>query len=142
MGARFTPTLAFLDPEGGLALKLVGDHRPYRFRAALEYVAGGHYREEGFRDYLARGDVNEGAGQTRLRQPELFDPPPTPWSAATDPAIRALLERLDRVQLDLWSDWATCSAISPAAATRGSPTTGCGGRHGGGDRRRRGGEFR
>ncbi|MFV1973110.1 MAG: thioredoxin family protein [Thiohalobacterales bacterium] len=54
---NFTPSVVFYDVDGNEALRLRGYYPPYRFRAALEYVADGHYRTEQFRDYLARADV-------------------------------------------------------------------------------------
>lgn len=54
---HFTPTLLFFDKNRRLALRLTGYYPPYPFRAALEYVAGGHYLKEDFRSYLARADV-------------------------------------------------------------------------------------
>lgn len=132
VGAQFTPTLVFLDADGRVALKLVGYHHPYQFRAALEYVADGHYKRESFREYLARGDLDEGAGQTVLRQRELFEPPPYALDRSrfpgqrplvvffeeirchpcdvlhlgplSEPEILARLRKFDRVQLDMWAD--------------------------------------
>lgn len=54
--AALTPTLVFYDQQGRLALRLTGYHPPYELRAALEYVADGHFRGQRFRDYLARGE--------------------------------------------------------------------------------------
>ncbi len=53
---NFTPSIIFYDRAGREALRLRGYYPPYQFRAALEYVADGHYARESFRDYLARGD--------------------------------------------------------------------------------------
>jgi len=129
---QFTPTLVFYDTAGNVALRLSGYHPAYLFRAALEFAADGHYREESFRDYLARGDVAEGAGQTELRDRELFSPPPYALDRSKFPAqrplmvsfeetachacdvlhlgplqqprVRKLLDQVDLVQLDMWSD--------------------------------------
>lgn len=54
---NFTPSVVFYGLDGEEALRLRGYYPPYRFRAALEYVADGHYREETFPKYLARADV-------------------------------------------------------------------------------------
>jgi len=54
---NFTPSMVFYTTDGNEALRLRGYYPPYRFRAALEYVADGHYRNEEFREYLARADV-------------------------------------------------------------------------------------
>lgn len=56
LGTNFTPSLVFYDSEGKIALRLRGYYPPYQFRAALEYVAGGHYQREKFPVYMARGD--------------------------------------------------------------------------------------
>ena len=50
LGTDFTPSLIFYDAKGRIALRLRGYYPPYQFRAALEYVAGGHY--------LRRGEVD------------------------------------------------------------------------------------
>ena len=54
---NFTPSVVFYTTDGEEALRLRGYYPPYRFRAALEYVADGHFRNEPFREYLARADV-------------------------------------------------------------------------------------
>jgi len=54
---NFTPSLIFYDTVGAEVLRLRGYYPPYRFRAALEYVADAHYQDESFRQYLARADV-------------------------------------------------------------------------------------
>ena len=54
---NLTPSIIFYDRDGHEVLRLRGYYPPYRFRAALEYVADVHYRKESFRDYLARADV-------------------------------------------------------------------------------------
>ena len=54
---NFTPSLIFYDAAGAEVLRLRGYYPPYRFRAALEYVADAHYRDETFPQYLARADV-------------------------------------------------------------------------------------
>jgi len=53
--ANFTPTLIFYDNAGNKVLRLVGYYGVYKFRAALEYVADFHYKQETFKHYLARG---------------------------------------------------------------------------------------
>ena len=46
---NFTPSLVFYNADGREVLRLRGYYPPYRFRAALEYVADGHYTSENFR---------------------------------------------------------------------------------------------
>jgi len=57
--ANFTPTLIFYNHSGKEVHRLVGYYAVYRFRAALEYVADEHYKNEIFKSYLARGDMPE-----------------------------------------------------------------------------------
>ncbi len=73
---NFTPTLLFLDQQGRVVYRLTGYRPPYYFRAALEYVADGHYLKEGFRDYLARAEAAEEYGNDALNASPLFRPPP------------------------------------------------------------------
>ncbi|MTW19913.1 thioredoxin family protein [Allochromatium palmeri] len=72
----FTPSLLFYDAEGRLALRLRGYYPPYQFRAALEYVADGHYQRESFDDYLARGDERLVFDSEDLNDQPFFSPPP------------------------------------------------------------------
>lgn len=129
---NFTPSLIFYDREGREALRLRGYYPPYQFRAALEYVADGHYRTEGFPEYLARGEGSFAFEPGDLNEDDLFTPPPHNLDRSRvpserplvvffeqgdchacdvlhneplrEPAIRGLLERLDNVQLDMGSD--------------------------------------
>lgn len=131
-GINFTPTLVFHDTAGRVALRLPGYYPPYKFRAALEYVADGHYRKEDFRSYLARADVPMVFEAGDLNYEDFFQPPPhaldrSRWPAdrplavffeqgdchACDilhtgpllqPGIRDRLRRMETVQLDLWGD--------------------------------------
>jgi thioredoxin-related protein len=49
---QFTPTLLFLDEQGGVALRMNGYQPPERFRAALDYVRAQREKEQSFTDYL------------------------------------------------------------------------------------------
>ncbi len=73
--AQLTPTLVFFDPEGKQVLRLVGYHPPYDLRAALEFVADAHYRQESFPHYLARGEPSL-HGEGELNHESFFSPPP------------------------------------------------------------------
>ena len=73
---NFTPSLIFYDAEGNQALRLRGYYPPYRFRAALEFVADGHYRRESFRDYLAHADPPPKFELGDLNEQEFFSPAP------------------------------------------------------------------
>ncbi|EGV31990.1 hypothetical protein ThidrDRAFT_1564 [Thiorhodococcus drewsii AZ1] len=75
-GTDFTPSILFFDAEGRIALRLRGYYPPYQFRAALEYVADGHYRRESFRDYLARGENRMLFDPEDLNEEPFFAPPP------------------------------------------------------------------
>ncbi len=54
--ANFTPSLIFYNAQGQKALMLRGFYPPYKFRAAMEYVERGYYKEESFRDYMFRAN--------------------------------------------------------------------------------------
>lgn len=73
---NLTPTLVFYDRDGIEALRLQGYYPPYKFRAALEFVADGHYRDEPFRDYLQRADPPMAFDMGGMNQEEFFQPPP------------------------------------------------------------------
>ena len=129
---NFTPSLLFFNIEGKEVLKLQGYHPPYKFRAALEYVADEHYKTESFRDYLARGELAEGYGEDILNTHPSFMSPPYLLDRSriaaqrplvvlfeqkrchacdvlhagplSHPEITQRLKRLDVVQLDLRSE--------------------------------------
>ncbi len=76
MKTQFTPSFLFIDRDGKVALRLAGYHPPYEFQAALEFVADEHYREEPFRDYLARAESIQGLAGDALNEHEIFARPP------------------------------------------------------------------
>ncbi len=136
---NFTPSLVFIDPHGKMVLRLRGYRPPYQFRAALEYVADGHYREESFADYLARAEGAYSYGKNTLNREDFFAPPPYNLDRSrfpgqrplivfferrrchacdvlhagplADPRIRKLIGKMDTVQLDMESD---TPVITPA----------------------------
>ncbi len=142
--AMFTPTLVFLDREGKEALVLRGYYPPYQFRAALEYVADGHYHKEGFAAYLDRAADRLTFEPTDLNEESFFSPPPYNLNrtklpgerplavffeqgnchacdvlhvqALQDPAIQQLFYSFDNVQLDIDSD-------TPVITPNGRKTT-------------------
>lgn len=142
--ANLTPTLLFYDKTGQPALKLTGYYPPYKFRAALEYVADGHYRNETFRDYLLRADPELAARDGELNPAPFFAAPPHNLDRSRLPGQRPLVvffeqgdchacdvlhsgpltrdrirERLagfDSVQLDIWAD-------TPVVTPAGERTT-------------------
>ena len=136
---NFTPSLIFYDAEGEEALRLRGYYPPYQFRAALEYVADGHYKLESFPDYLARADDRQVFEPGDLNEEAYFIPPPHNLDRSRfpgqrplvvffeqgnchacdvlhgqplrDPAINKLIRGFDNVQLDIHSD---APVITPA----------------------------
>ncbi len=144
LDTNFTPSLVFYDATGQVVLQLRGYYPPYLFRAALEYVADGHYAREAFRAYIARGDPTLRFEPGDLIDEPFFVPPPhnldrrhlvseQPLAVffeqgnchACDilhtqplqrPEVRALLDKIESVQLDMWSD-------APVIKPNGQPST-------------------
>ncbi|MEE4659531.1 MAG: thioredoxin fold domain-containing protein [Halieaceae bacterium] len=144
LNTNFTPSLVFYDRDGRIALRLRGYYPPYQFRAALEYVAGGHYQREPFPVYMARGDSTLRFEKGDLVEQPFFERPPynldrsrMPGSMPlvvffeqgnchacdvlhTDPLsrsqIRERFEKFETVQLDMWSD-------TPVITPQGKATT-------------------
>ena len=73
---NFTPSLVFYDDDGRVALRLRGYYPPYQHRAAIEYVADGHYKRETFAAYLERGDPTLHFEPGDLIEDPLFTAPP------------------------------------------------------------------
>lgn len=141
---QFTPTLIFLDAERREALRLSGYYPPYKFRAALEYVADGYYLKEDFRTYLARADVSLVFEAGTMNVEDFFSPAPYALDRSRWPGERPLvvffeqgdchacdvlhtgplrqddisrrLAQLETVQLDMWSD-------TPVLTPAGEKTT-------------------
>ncbi len=142
---NFTPSLIFYTLEGREVLRLQGYPSPYRFRAALEYVADGHYREESFDEYLARANPPLAFEMDGLNQGDFFTPPPyvldrtylpgkTPLLVSFEqgnchacdvlhsaplqnPEIQQLLTAFESVQLDIGAD---TPVITPAGVRTNS----------------------
>lgn len=132
LGTNFTPSLVFFDADGQVALRLRGYYPPYQFRAALEYVAGGHYQREQFPVYMARGDQTLRFEPGDLVEEPFFSPPPHNLDRSRFPSdlplvvffeqgdchacdilhtqplrrnsVRNLFNRFESVQLDMWAD--------------------------------------
>ena len=128
---NFTPSLIFYDTVGAEVLRLRGYYPPYRFRAALEYVADAHYQDENFRQYLARADVPLVFEPGDLIEEPFFLPGPYMLDRSViagerplvvffeqgnchacdvlhtgplqDPEILTRFEQLENVQLPFWS---------------------------------------
>ncbi len=141
LGTNFTPSLVFFGPGGNEIFRLRGYYPPYRFRAALEYVAGHHYLRESFRDYLERADPPPKFERDDLNQQDFFMEPPylldrSHFSAnrplavffeqpschacdllhtalAADQRILHYCSLLDVVQLGMWSDTPVLTPTGP-----------------------------
>ena len=136
---NFTPSVVFYGQDGNEALRLRGYYPPYRFRAALEFVADNHYLNETFRDYLARADVPLVFEEGDLIDEDFFLPGPYMLDRSRVPGerplavvfeqgnchacdvlhtgplqdaeIRQRIEQLEAVQLSYWAD---TPVITPA----------------------------
>jgi thioredoxin-related protein len=141
---NFTPSVIFFDVEGHEVLRLRGYYPPYRFRAALEYVADRHYRNERYREFLARAGVPLVFEPGELSEESFFLPGPYMLDRSripaerplavffeqgnchacdvlhtgplADPEIRSLMEQLESVQLSFWED-------TPVVTPAGERTT-------------------
>ncbi len=124
----FTPTLLFLDEQGGVVLRVNGYYAPHKFNAALDYAAVHSGSGPSFREYLAGVSPSPASG--RLHSDPDFLPATAPLAAResgkpllvffeqkecapcdelhTDilqrPETREQLARLDAVLLDMWSN--------------------------------------
>ena len=144
LGTNFTPSLVFYDTDGKMALRLRGYYPPYQFRAALEYVAGAHYKREAFPVYMARGDATQRFEKADLNEEDFFSPPPYDLDRShfaaerplvvffeqgdchacdvlhtqplKQPALHRLFEQFDNVQLDMHAD-------TPVVTPDGKQTT-------------------
>ncbi|MBF0257066.1 MAG: thioredoxin fold domain-containing protein [Gammaproteobacteria bacterium] len=94
--ANFTPSLIFYDTQGRQALMLRGYYRPYQFRAALEYVADGHYRQESFAAYLERGEATLTFEPGELNDEPFFASPPHNLDRSRLPGERPLAVFFER----------------------------------------------
>lgn len=89
--AQLTPTLLFYVEGGRQALKLVGYYPPYKMRAALEYVADGHYKTRSFAEYLEQADPPPLFADETLNPDPLFSSPPYALDRSRFPARKPLL---------------------------------------------------
>lgn len=72
LGVQFTPMINFIGPDGKEIYRIAGYYPPQLFKAALDYVAQGHYRTTGFREYADR--VVREPGANGLRNAGFFSP--------------------------------------------------------------------
>ena len=127
---QFTPTLLFFDEAGQMILRLNGYLPPPRFKTALEYVAQSKEKEISYRDYIAANTAPSTSGE--LFKEDFFTPPPyvltrkrgakaRPFAVffeqkdcpscaelhqkvLTDKDTRAIIRKLNVIQLDMWSN--------------------------------------
>ncbi len=123
----FTPTLLFMDEQGGVVLRLNGYYPPHLFNAALDYGAKHSGSDPGFREYLAETDpapsmgvlhsdpsflspgmdlAARNSGKPLLVMFEQKDCAPCDELHADilqRPEARVQLARFDIVLLDMWS---------------------------------------
>lgn len=74
--ANFTPSLIYYDADGSKALMLRGYYPPYKFRAAMEFVEQGYYKEESFRHYMTRANPPPKFEIEEMNHADFFMPPP------------------------------------------------------------------
>ena len=84
---QFTPTLLFLDEQGKVALRVNGYYPPHKFMTALNYVAGHHENELGFREYLAKQNPVVASGKLHIEKGFL----PSPYNLSRKPGDKPLL---------------------------------------------------
>jgi thioredoxin-related protein len=89
--AQLTPTLLFYVKGRKQALKLVGYHPPYKLRAAMEYVADGHYQTQSFAEYLEQADPPPQFTEETLNPDPIFTSPPYALDRSRFPARKPLL---------------------------------------------------
>lgn len=144
--ANFTPTLLFFDHAGKEVHRMVGYYKPYTFRAILEYVADRHYATESFREYLSRGVKADSTDdevlnyrQFSMKKPYIlernritaqrpllviFEQPDChacdvlhAGALATD-ILTAQMNKLDVVQLDIWSQTPLIDSVGQKISAR------------------------
>jgi len=143
-GTNFTPSLIFYNEKGEQILRLRGFYPPYKFRAALKYVAEGFYKTEGLRQYMARADPGMIFDPDGLNEQDFFVRPPynldrrrfkaeiplvvffeqgkchacdvLHTGPMADGRLRAEVQKLEAVQLDMWSE-------EPVVTPQGKRTT-------------------
>ena len=129
MRVMFTPTMLFLDEQGGVALRVNGYYKPSKFKAALSYVAEKREGQERFAEYYQRIKPAPASGELH-REPFLLplDRLAGPTSASSGYKLvlfeqkqcpncdelhedilqraetRKQLAKLDVFQVDMWSN--------------------------------------
>ena len=88
---NFTPTLVFYNRDGIEALMLRGYYPPYRFRAALEYVADNHYQRMTFPEFLSIAPETMAFEDDEMIEESFFEPPPYALDRSRFPSDQPLL---------------------------------------------------
>lgn len=141
--ANFTPSLIFYDEDGTPVFRLRGFYPPYKFRAALQYVAEEFYKEETFAEYFARANQGEYFLLGGLNERDFFLPEPYALKELrkngkptavffeqgnchtcdllhSDPLAREEsineIEKMNVIQLNMWAD-------TPVITPQGKKTT-------------------
>jgi len=99
--ARLTPTLVFYGTDKTRLLKIIGFYPPEKFNRALDYIDGGHYKQQSFSKYLQGSTPTSGG----TRQPvkfdyTLFSKPPYMLDRTRTAAKRPLLVVFERPNCD------------------------------------------
>lgn len=113
LGIQFTPTLLFLDEQGGEALRLAGYQPPPKFMAALDYVIEKKENEVPFAEYLRAALPPPGAAAAPARPP-LFAAPPYALSAPAEPLAVLVTQR----QCEACDEWRAFLLSDDAAPWR------------------------
>ena len=129
---NFTPSLLFFNRDGIETLMLRGYYPPYRFRAALEYVADRHYERMTFPEFLSIAPTTMAFEEDEMIEEDFFESAPYALDRSRfpsdqpllvffeqgdcyacdvlhtgplqDPAIREQLKQFQSVQLNLTGD--------------------------------------
>lgn len=84
---QYTPTLLMLDEQGKVVLRINGYFAPHKFDVALDYVAGRHEKQTGFREFYAKSRPSEASGKLHRLAASL----PSPLRLKDDRGYRPLL---------------------------------------------------
>ena len=128
---NFTPSLVFYDADGTPVFRLRGFYPPYKFGAALKYVAEKFYETETFSEYFARASQGEYFLLGGLTERDFFLEPPYDMTSLvdngkptavffeqgnchacdllhSDPLAKddsiAEIEKMNVIQLNMWAD--------------------------------------
>ncbi|NOX09632.1 MAG: thioredoxin fold domain-containing protein [Gammaproteobacteria bacterium] len=89
----FTPTLIFLNKDGRPVMRMNGYYPPHKFRAVLDYVAGGYWQKQGFRDYFSALNPLPSTGE--LYHDDRYLLPPYDLGKRTSKPLLVLFEQRD-----------------------------------------------